>query len=201
MARRMPWVLRLQIVGSDELGFGRVEGGYQKGVTLIELLVATAVLAILAAIAVPYYGDYVERQRWEGATEAVYSMVLQAKRASISNNQDVYFVAYGLNTSSWCATFSETSSAVASADCSAGYVNTPANSSVRINSSSYPNIVLLSSISGSASIIGFEMPGITVDSPQTLTLRSSRLGDIDVVLSSTMQVYVCSDDLSRYPDC
>lgn len=174
---------------------------FHRGVTFLELLVTIAIIGILAAIAVPYYGDYIERQRLVGASEAIYGIALQAKRAAISNNSQIHLVANGLDTINWCATFSGVSSAVNSSDCSGGYVTTTANTSVRVSSDNYPGISLLSSASGAQAMVGFVMPGVSVSNAQTFTLRSSRLGDINVEISDEMQTVICSDDLSQYPDC
>ena len=45
-----------------------------KGFTLIELMIAVAVVAILAAIAMPSYTDYMRRSKFAEATAALLSM-------------------------------------------------------------------------------------------------------------------------------
>jgi prepilin-type N-terminal cleavage/methylation domain-containing protein len=49
-----------------------------KGVTLIELVVAMTVLAILATAALPAYRDFFERYRLRGAVDEVTSAIAQA---------------------------------------------------------------------------------------------------------------------------
>lgn len=174
----------------------------EKGVTFLELLVTIAIIGILAAIAVPNYGDYVERQRLVGATEAVYGQLLLAKRASISNNRDVHFVAKNAETADWCITIAESASDVG-ANCSGGFVvSSFANPSIVLESlDSYPGIQLQSSAALSSISIGFLMPGITVSGAQILTLHSSRIGDVFVDVGESMRMEVCSDDIGSYPDC
>lgn len=53
------------------------------GFTLIELMIVVAIVAILASIALPAYGDYVKRSRIAEATAA-----LAAKRASVEQYFD-----------------------------------------------------------------------------------------------------------------
>ena len=165
------------------------------GVTLLELLVVIAVLGILAAIAIPYYGDYIERQRWVGAAEAVYSQMSHAKRLAISNNSTVYFVATSdSDPSNWCLTYSEDSSS----GCNAGWVvNSASNPSLPISGENYPNISLNSGGVWPLSI-GFVMPGLGVSTAQSIGVVSARLGTITVSASAAMNVSICSDDYLRY---
>jgi len=155
----------------------------QRGVTLIELVVTISILGILASIAVPAYQDYVLRQKWKGAAEAVLSLAMQAKRAAISNNETVYLVVKGAGTSSWCVTYS-VSSGSPSVDCSGGYVASTANNSVRVDGGLYENVVLYA-VSGG--IIGFQMPSLIALNPQKLSV-SSALGVYTIEVNEDMLV-------------
>ena len=169
----------------------------QQGVTLIELLVVITILSILASIAVPFFGDYIERQRLVGASEAIYSQLQQAKRSAISNNRSVSLYVGGIGTTNWCATISEGPSV--GTDCSGGYlVTSAANPSVVItNDSNFPGI----SLQASNAAVSFLMPGVITSGAQSFVLRSSRLGDVLVNVENSMRLKVCSDDISQYPDC
>lgn len=179
----------------------------EAGVTFLELIVTVAIVGILAAIAVPSYSDYVERQRLIGATEAVFSSIQMARRQAISNNRTVYFYASGLSdtTSSWCSTQSEASGGSMSfigADCSGAFVtNSSLNNSVIRRGEDYKGIHLFVSGGSSAETVGFIMPGLAVDTGKTFVVRSDRLGDVDISIGDGFVVSVCSNDISQYPGC
>ena len=60
-----------------------------QGFTIIELMVTIAVLAILAAMAIPSFTDMMERQRLINATEAVYSDLQNARSEAVKRSQQI----------------------------------------------------------------------------------------------------------------
>ena len=72
-----------------------------KGVTLIELVVAMTVLAILATAALPAYRDFFERYRLRGAVDEVTSAIATARAGAVKADRDVK-VSFGGTSSSWC---------------------------------------------------------------------------------------------------
>lgn len=157
----------------------------ESGVTLIELLISIAVLAILVAIAAPYFGDYIERQRLVGAAEALHGQIQQAKRAAISNNKTIYFQAS--NGSSWTATYGDE-------DPPTGDVN--GLSVLNVSSEDYPTIEIVNAVT-----VDFNMPGNSADVSGNLDIESPSGWNVVVSVSSVGRVEICSDDLSQYPDC
>jgi prepilin-type N-terminal cleavage/methylation domain-containing protein len=71
------------------------------GFTLIELVVAMAVLVILAAAALPAYRDFFERYRVRGAVDDVTTVIASARAAAVKADRDVS-ISFGGTTSQWC---------------------------------------------------------------------------------------------------
>ena len=60
-----------------------------KGFTLVEMVIVIAVMAILAAIAVPHFQTYMTQRRLSGAARQVMTDLMAAKMKAVSLNQDV----------------------------------------------------------------------------------------------------------------
>jgi type IV fimbrial biogenesis protein FimT len=62
----------------------------EAGVTLLELMIATAILAIVITVAFPSFSDIGDSQRLIGATEQLYNHIQQARSESVSGNTAGY---------------------------------------------------------------------------------------------------------------
>lgn len=69
----------------------------QQGVTLVELVVTIAVLAILVTLASPSLTDFAERQAIKGAAESIVGVIAQAKEEAVKRDKPVRveFTAWG----------------------------------------------------------------------------------------------------------
>ncbi len=80
-----------------------------KGFTLLELMIAIAILGILASFAIPSASDYFSVRKIINATEAVYGQLQFARSQAIARSEKVYVrVGYGNNAdaSTWMMTVS-----------------------------------------------------------------------------------------------
>ena len=65
-------------------------GGLNKGFTLIELMIVVAIIAVLAAIAVPNYNDQVRKSRRADAKVALAQTAQRLERCFVDNNTFVF---------------------------------------------------------------------------------------------------------------
>lgn len=72
-----------------------------KGFTLLEMLIAMAILAIIISVGVPSLSGFSANQRLIGAAEQVYSHLQQARSEAVSRNTLVYVNFAVDGTASW----------------------------------------------------------------------------------------------------
>ena len=70
------------------------------GFTIVELLVVIALIAIIAAIAVPNFIGWLPKYRLRAATQDLYSNFQRAKMGAIKNNND-WAIVFDTNTDSY----------------------------------------------------------------------------------------------------
>lgn len=71
------------------------------GFTLLELMIAVAIIAVLAALAAPSLSDFFDRNRVRAAADDVASLISQARAEAVKNDLPVLVSASGSGTN-WC---------------------------------------------------------------------------------------------------
>jgi len=173
----------------------------QHGFTLTEMAVTVAVLAILAAIAVPSFQSTIDKRRLIGAAEQLYGDLQYARSEAIKGNRvvGVNFTANGTDT--WCYGMDDTPTATV-CDC-----NTSAASDCTIDgvqkvftSQGFRGVTmpLPAFGGGSGANTGFEpRRGVPSGGAQGTVSFISPTGQIDVVLSPEGRIRLCSPSTNK----
>ncbi len=72
-----------------------------RGFTLLETLIATAIIALLLMVSMPSFTTFYSNQRLIGAAEQVYSHLQQARTESVTRGQTVYVNFSANGTTTW----------------------------------------------------------------------------------------------------
>ena len=166
-----------------------------RGFTLVELMVAIAVLSIILTVAVPSITSMRDRNRVRAAAEAVYAHLQFARSESIKQDRNLTVrVATGTN---WCLGISNSSG------CDCQITNScqfgPAGGLLERNLSGndFSDITLTSNQSN----ISFDSRrGIDLN-PGTITLTGGNLLAISVIHSSRGRIRLCSGNIGGYAAC
>lgn len=81
------------------------------GFTIIELMIALAVLGVLLIIAVPSFSNTLKRHRLIGATEALQQSLVYAKSEALNRSQAVTLTVKRSSITDWCFGISVSSAA------------------------------------------------------------------------------------------
>lgn len=166
----------------------------QAGVTLVGLLVALGVLAILAGLAMPAWQGQVARHRLIAGLTAVRGALVQARHEAIFLNRRLIFV-FRPETrgDGWCFAVTDDPDC----NCHAGDCPVPSGARRPVRSLDFPELDLRV-LPGNGAIRFYPARGTSSAGSVELSI-----GDVvaRVIVSSLGRIRVCSSSIPGYPRC
>jgi prepilin-type N-terminal cleavage/methylation domain-containing protein len=177
-----------------------------KGFTLIEVMVAVAILGILVTLAAPSFNSFIDKYRVKRAADSISAFLVSAKSEAIKQNKTVRAVFQSAGSGvNWCVGMTS----AASCDCTA--VNscqfnladgTPDGADRVLRGGNYPGIVLENPVDGA--MFSFLPLRGTVNSGNA-RVRSANGLRVQVVVSGRGRIKLCSPsgagNVGGYPVC
>ncbi|UUM28485.1 GspH/FimT family pseudopilin [Acinetobacter colistiniresistens] len=162
--------------------------GKTRGFTLIELMVAIAVLGVIATMAVPSMSSLMEKRRYERNTRDLLSTLSQAKSQAILNraNVDAYLVASSSSTNnsrtlSWAVVNSNTTVTISPTPTSISVITTlPSTTTTTTSAFRFDSNGLVANITGDT----------------TITLCNSKLLLQKTVVITRLGAYIIKPDIA-----
>lgn len=163
-----------------------------RGLTLLELLVAITILALLLGIALPAMQDLIERNRLKAAAQALAEDLQWARSEAIKRNR---VLGFSIDTEHWCYGVTDQ---VAGCDCRLTPDSDGACRLKRVLGASFAGTGITSTLT----LTRFEPRRATAING-SLTLTSPSGASIRVVLSRLGRVRFCTpnNDLPGYASC
>ena len=187
----------------------------QTGFTVIELMIAIGVLAVIASLALPSYRTIMEKRQVTSGAEQLGAFLSSAQLESVKRNQFVV-VNYQENGGDWCFGMRAGDSAAVACDCTV-VDSTAANAcqldgSLKVFASSvlnYPEVLISATVGDDGSIVYDPVRGLVQDA-ETVKLGLQSLPEntyaLDVEVSPTGRVKICSNkdankDVVGFKEC
>jgi len=179
-----------------------MEDSRHSGFTLLELLVTLALVSLLAGLAVPAMGRFLDTARLRSATEALAQELQQARNHALSHQQNVYF-SLAVSAQRWCYGWSQ----LAACDCTAGTsaanaCHTGSERQRRVHyrlSTDFPSVELNTTRPVALRTLRFS-PVRGTAGADSFALRNDA-GELRVIVSPLGRVRICSTDERGYPAC
>lgn len=181
-----------------------VTGLTQKAFTLIEIMIALVISAVLILVSIPSMNNFFESSRLLSASNTLLSDLQYVRSEAIKRNVNIY-VAF-TSGSSWCYAYSDTTSCNC-AQTTAGQADYCQAGSVHYSRgyTDYKGITLTESFTANqmsfGALRGDVVTGLTGAS-QTITLSSTNYS-VNIIINSAGLVSACANGagIGRYPAC
>jgi type IV fimbrial biogenesis protein FimT len=159
-----------------------------RGFTLVEMMVAVAVIAIIAAVAMPSIENMRASRRVHAAAEAVYSHAQFTRNESIKEDQNLFLsITTGTN---WCLGISLTTGCSCATAGSCQFGTTSGLSEHNLQGTDFPDV----SLSSSNNNIEFDSRrGTTIGGGSTITLSGSNGYSAQVIVSALGRARLCGN--------
>lgn len=203
--------------------FSRSAAACSRGFTLLEMLIAMAILAIIITVAMPGLSGFNANQRLIGLAEQVHAHLQQARSEAVTRNQQVFvnFAVdgtasweYGMSLNSLCdltATTASGSNACrivvsdgdAALDAGNGAVDTGDLVLMRFTDADFTGVAMnIGSFGSGTTQIVFDPVRGTASGGQ-VTLVGSNGNQLRVTASALGRMSICTPDgsVDAYPDC
>lgn len=164
------------------------------GFSLVEVMVVIAVLAIVAAVALPSFQGMRDGARVRAATEAIYSQLQFARSESVKQNRDLFVTV--TTGATWCVGISNVTGCVCGTAGSCQYGPTTALAENNLRAEAFVGVSLASSATELQ--IDNRRGGTAATTTLTLTGGSSKEGR--VIMSPLGRISICGN-AGGYPAC
>ncbi len=180
----------------------RVPKGFtQKGFTLVELMVAIAIFAILATMAVPSFSSFMDKYRVKRAADTLSAFLINAKSEAIKRNATVRVV-FRPAGAPWCAGMITVSTTVSTCDCTVPNSCQIDGADRLVRGGDYKDILLTTTANGA--MFSFTPLRGTVNSGNAQVQSVGGL-QVRVTVSGTGRIRLCSPgnagNRGGYPAC
>ncbi len=178
----------------------RVPKGFtQEGFTLVELMVAIAIFAILATMAVPSFNSFIDKYRVKRAADTLSAFMINTKSEAIKRNATVRAVFQSAGAgATWCAGMTTANTC----DCTVASSCQIDSADRLVRSSDYKDILLTSP--NDEAMFSFSPLRGTVNSGNAQVQSAGGL-QVRVIISGTSRIRLCSPsgigNVGGYPKC
>lgn len=180
----------------------------RQGMTLIELLLSVAIVAVLMAVAVPSMYEFIMRKKVEGAADELLTDLRYARSMVVKSNRRANIKFSTTKTEETCyVVFHPTS--MLGCNCASTPVCSTANASaaVELKTVRFPasGHVTVTPTTGSSDMLQFDSPSGLPSKADTIdiTIKAPSGGEVRLTTSQTGRPQICSvsGHASAYPAC